>query len=82
MDRSHEPAPGGKPGSRKQRESGAPYMPPGAARALALQRAAGNRATALALARWAAHPDKEKKGAVVPDSVAEDLMRFDPPKNT
>jgi hypothetical protein len=51
------------------------------AQALALQRLAGNRATANQLARWAAHPDPEKKGVIVPDVVAADFLRFNPPKN-
>jgi hypothetical protein len=51
------------------------------ARALALQRAAGNRATGRILARWTAHPDKDKKGAVVPDGVAAEYLHFNPPKN-
>jgi hypothetical protein len=46
-----------------------------------MQRAAGNRATGRALARWTAHPDKDKKGALVPDQVAADYLRFNPPKN-
>jgi hypothetical protein len=55
---------------------------PVAARALALQRLAGNRATASTLARWAAHPDPSKKGVIVPDVVATDFTRFNPPKNS
>jgi hypothetical protein len=51
------------------------------ARALALQRLVGNRATSSQLARWAAHPDPEKKGVMVPDVVAADFLRFNPPKN-
>jgi len=50
-------------------------------RALALQRLAGNRAAARVLSRWAVHPDKEKKGVMVPDSAAEDYNRFNPPQN-
>jgi hypothetical protein len=50
--------------------------------ALALQRAVGNRAAARVLSRWAAHPDKDKKGVLVPDVVAEDYMHFNPPKNS
>jgi hypothetical protein len=46
-----------------------------------LQRAAGNRATARTLARWSKHPDPEKKGVMVPDQVAEEFVRFNPPKN-
>jgi hypothetical protein len=51
------------------------------ARALALQRAVGNRATARLLARWAKHPDEEKKGVMVPDVVASDFLRLNPPSN-
>jgi hypothetical protein len=51
------------------------------ARALALQRAIGNRATGRVLARWIKHPDPEQKGVMVPDSTAEELTRFNPPKN-
>ena len=46
---------------------------------LALQRSAGNRATARALARWAAHPDKDKKGKFMTDGMAEEWSRFNPP---
>ena len=63
---------------------------PGAADALALQRAVGNRAATQLLAvsssgemavlqRWAAHPDKDKKGVLMPDEVAADFTRFNPP---
>jgi hypothetical protein len=52
-----------------------------AARALALQRAAGNRAAGRMLARWAAHPDKEQKGVMVADSSAAEYTHFNPPKN-
>lgn len=48
---------------------------------LALQRAVGNRAAGRLLARWIKHPDVEKKGVMVPDVVAEDYNRFNPPKN-
>ena len=51
------------------------------AAAIALQRAAGNRAAARVLARWINHPDQKKKGVVVPDVVAEEYTRFNPPKN-
>jgi hypothetical protein len=51
------------------------------ARALALQRAAGNRAARRVLSRWAKHPDPEQKGVMVPDSSAEEYGRFNPPKN-
>lgn len=56
--------------------------PPSQIRVLALQRLAGNHATTRALARWAAHPDPEKKGVMVPDVVAADFLRFNPPKNS
>jgi hypothetical protein len=49
--------------------------------ALQLQRAIGNRSTARLLARWAKHPDPEKKGVFVADAAAEDFTRFNPPKN-
>jgi len=68
----------------------APARPPGAsargaaatpAEALYLQRAAGNRATGRTLARWAKHPDPDKKGVLLPDVVAAAYLRFNPPKN-
>ena len=52
-----------------------------AARALALQRSAGNKAAGRMLARWAVHPDKEQKGVMVPDSSAAEYIHFNPPKN-
>jgi hypothetical protein len=52
-----------------------------AARALALQRSAGNRATGRVLARWTKHPDAEQKGVMVPDVSAAEYGRFNPPKN-
>jgi hypothetical protein len=51
------------------------------ARAMALQRAVGNRAAGRMLARWAAHPDKEQKGVMVADSSAAEYTHFNPPKN-
>ena len=60
----------------------APGPAPRAAGALALQRAVGNRAATRVLSRWAAHPDKDKKGVLVPDVVAEGYVHFNPPKNT
>jgi hypothetical protein len=51
------------------------------AAAIALQRAVGNRAAARILARWTRHPDQEKKGVMVPDVVASEYDRFNPPKN-
>jgi hypothetical protein len=54
---------------------------PSPAQALALQRAAGNRAAGRVLSRWTKHPDKDKKGVMVPDSVAAEYDHFNPPKN-
>lgn len=68
--------------SRSERSIPAPAPPKSPAKAaLALQRAVGNRATGRLLARWAAHPDKDKKGVFVPDAVAEGYVHFNPPKN-
>ena len=50
-------------------------------KALALQRAAGNRAARRVLSRWIKHPDPEQKGVMVPDSSAGEYTRFNPPKN-
>jgi hypothetical protein len=58
-----------------------PNRRPGAAQALALQRLAGNRVTSRVLARWIKHPDPDQKGVMVPDVVAADIVRFNPPKN-
>jgi len=52
-----------------------------AARLIALQRAAGNKATGRALARWIKHPDAEQKGVMVPDASADEYTRFNPPRN-
>jgi hypothetical protein len=52
---------------------------PSAARALALQRAAGNRAAARVLSRWSAHPDKDKKGQFMTDEMATSWNKFNPP---
>jgi hypothetical protein len=52
---------------------------PATAGVLALQRAVGNRAATQVLQRWAAHPDKDKKGVLMPDAMASELNRFNPP---
>lgn len=52
---------------------------PATASALALQRAVGNRAATQVLQRWAAHPDKDKKGVLMPDEMASEFNRFNPP---
>ena len=80
QDRAHatpeqRPAPVRAPGALAR---GAPATP---AEALYLQRAAGNRATIHTLARWAKHPDPDKKGVLLPDVVAAEYLRFNPPKN-
>jgi hypothetical protein len=49
------------------------------ARATALQRAVGNRAATRVLSRWAAHPDKDKKGVLMTDAMAGEYNRFNPP---
>ena len=56
-----------------------PRRTPGVAGALALQRAVGNRAATQVLQRWAAHPDKDKKGVFMPDAIAAEFTRFNPP---
>ena len=61
--------------ARGSRAAGVPGL------VLALQRTAGNRAARGALARWTKHPDATKKGIVVPDVVAAEYTRFNPPKN-
>jgi hypothetical protein len=75
---------------RAPQQRTAALRPPGApargngptpAEALYLQRAAGNRATARKLARWTKHPDPDKKGVLLPDVVAGEYLRFNPPKN-
>ena len=50
-------------------------------RALSLQRMIGNRAAGRVLSRWVKHPDEEKKQVMVPDSSAEEFLRFNPPQN-
>jgi hypothetical protein len=54
---------------------------PSPTQALALQRAAGNRAATRVLSRWAAHPDPDKKGVLMADAVATEYSRFNPPLN-
>jgi hypothetical protein len=77
-ERESKPA---KPAERPAKEQ-ASRTPAGPhARALALQRAAGNRAAGRVLSRWIKHPDPEQKGVMVPDSTAEEFTRFNPPKN-
>ena len=55
--------------------------PPVVARALELQRQVGNRVASRVLARWTKHPDTEQKGVMVPDVVADEFVRLNPPTN-
>jgi hypothetical protein len=71
-------APGPASPSRS-REEAASRQRPSVAGALALQRAVGNRAATQLLQRWAAHPDKDKKGVFMPDAMAAEFTRFNPP---
>jgi hypothetical protein len=52
-----------------------------AAKGFALQRVAGNRVTARVIARWVKRPDAEQKRVMVPDVVATEFVRFNPPKH-
>lgn len=70
-----QPAAGRPPGAPARGAAATP------ADVLYLQRAAGNRATTRTLARWAKHPDPDKKGVLLPDVVADEYIRFNPPKN-
>lgn len=54
---------------------------PSPTQALALQRAAGNRAASRVLSRWVAHPDPDKKGVLMADAIAAEYSRFNPPLN-
>ncbi len=85
--KEHAPSESGRP--RETREvarlpapGASPRRPtPSPAQALALQRLAGNRAAARTLARWTPHPDQDKRGVMLPDTVAGEFLRFNPPKN-
>jgi hypothetical protein len=83
--REHERADPNRPRDKPD-GAAARAQPPGPLRVpdqvLELQRRAGNRAVARTLARWAAHPDPEKKGVMVPDVVAAEFLRFNPPKSS
>jgi hypothetical protein len=65
--------------SSRTRSEAASRPTPSVAGALALQRAVGNRAATRVLQRWAAHPDKDKKGVFMPDAMAAEFTRFNPP---
>ena len=70
-----------KPAERPAPQAPAPTSKGPHARALALQRAVGNRAAGRVLSRWIKHPDPEQKGVMVADSTAEEFTHFNPPKN-
>lgn len=78
-EKKAQPVPARPP--EKGQTSEASGARPTAEQALRLQRLAGNRAAARVLARWAAHPDPEKKGVMVPDAAASEYARFNPPQN-
>ncbi|MGZ4170045.1 MAG: hypothetical protein ACXVRW_11095 [Solirubrobacteraceae bacterium] len=77
-ERTRSQAPGPTSQSRPRSET-PPRQSPSVAGALALQRAVGNRAATKVLQRWAAHPDKDKKGVFMPDAMAAEFTRFNPP---
>jgi hypothetical protein len=66
---------------RRAGEAAPARVAPRPAGPLALQRTAGNRATARLLARWASHPDAGQKGVMVSDVVAAEFLRANPPQN-
>ncbi|MGA2009341.1 MAG: hypothetical protein ABSH51_02230 [Solirubrobacteraceae bacterium] len=79
VDASRRPVPNRTPPSAAGPAGGPRSVSRASERALALQRAAGNRATTQVLARWSAHPDKDKKGVLMPDAMAAEFVRFNPP---
>jgi hypothetical protein len=70
-----------RPAPERSSVPGAPVRSPGPspAKALALQRAVGNRAASRVLARWAKHPDEKEKGKLLSDEAAEDYLHFNIP---
>jgi hypothetical protein len=78
-----ERATAARPASARRLDSrgGTLPAPPVVARALELQRQVGNRAASRVLARWTKHPDSEQKGVMVPDVVADEFVRLNPPTN-
>jgi hypothetical protein len=78
--------PAGRPARSRSSPSTGPAAPvrsgaPSPANALALQRAAGNRAAARVLARWSRHPDEKEKGKLLSDDAAADYLHFNVPVN-
>ena len=78
VERTRTEAPGAKPAAARRPDL-ALARHPTTAGAIALQRAVGNRAATKVLQRWAAHPDKDKKGVLMPDEMASEFNRFNPP---
>ena len=76
-ERTRSEAPAAKPSAAPRAAPVARH--PATAGAIALQRAVGNRAAAKVLQRWSAHPDKDKKGVLMPDEMAAEFSRFNPP---
>jgi hypothetical protein len=76
-ERTRTETPSPKPAQSPRPDAATARHP--ATTALALQRAVGNRAATQVLQRWAAHPDKDKKGVLMPDAMASELDRFNPP---
>ncbi|HTU97957.1 MAG TPA: hypothetical protein VMF14_19060 [Solirubrobacteraceae bacterium] len=77
-ERTRTEAPAAKP-SEGARVAAPIARHPATASAIALQRAVGNRAATQVLQRWAAHPDKDKKGVLMTDEMAAEFSRFNPP---
>ena len=77
-ERTHTETPDTKP-APSSRQDASIARHPATAGALALQRAVGNRAATQVLQRWAAHPDKDKQGVLMPDEIAAEFNRFNPP---
>jgi hypothetical protein len=77
-DRTRSDVPDSASAPRSRSEANVPARPSPSG-ALALQRAIGNRATGRVLSRWAAHPDKDKKGVLMPDAIAAEFNKFNPP---
>jgi hypothetical protein len=77
-ERTRSEGPGSSSQAPARRETAA-RQSPAVAGAIALQRAVGNRAATQVLQRWAAHPDKDKKGVFMPDAIAAEFNRFNPP---
>jgi hypothetical protein len=73
----------GRPSSARRPggSAGSLPAPPLVTRALELQRQVGNRVASRVLARWTKHPDTEQKGVMVPDVVADEFVRLNPPTN-